>query len=193
MGGKKQTTTDSQQYTNANQSGSFDTTNENELGFADVPTANWEGYNALKGFDPSASIKADASIPFRFGAQRRRAMGIFGNPGGAYNSPELAASRQLSALGDIGQAEGAASAADAARVSEQLGDANFRKFSTMAGLTQPVTFNKKSRSFGTTAEQASGQSLGKEIVTQPKKSLFGSILGGLLGTAQRARSGGGGF
>lgn len=177
----KKTTTDSNYFNNQQQTGSFDTTNENEIGFADVPTANWEGYNLLKGFDPSQSIKADATIPFRFGAARNRAASAYGNIGGAYTNPELQAERRLSALGDIGQEEGAATASDAARVSQQLGDANFRKFSTLADMTRPVSFNKRSRQFGTSASQGSGSGASHGMQTQPGQSIFGSILSGIGG------------
>lgn len=180
MGKGKKQTTDTQQYSNsaqsAQQSGMFDTTQENELGFAIKPRT--ESFNNLAAWRPTA----DSSIPFRFGAARNRAASAYGNIGGAYTNPELQAERRLSALGDIGQEEGAAQAADAGRMNQQ----RLGQLTTLAGLEDPVAFNKSTRNRGTSSGQssgtASGQVLGKEIVTQPGKGLFGSILGG-LGTA----------
>lgn len=180
MGKRKQATTDTQQYSNsaqsAQQSGVFDTTQENELGFAIKPRT--ESFNNLAAWRPTA----DSSIPFRFGAQRQRAMSSYNNLGGAYGSPELTAARMRGIDEEIGQNEGQAYASDAERMNNQ----RLGQLSTLAGLEDPVAFNKSSRSRGTSSGQssgtASGQVLGKEIVTQPGKGLFGSILSG-LGTA----------
>lgn len=180
MGGKKQTTSDTQQYSNsaqsATQSGMFDNLQENELGFAIKPQT--QSFKDLQAWRPTA----DASIASRFGARRNRAISGYSNLGGGYANPELATERQMSALGDIGQEEGAEQAADAFRMNNQ----RLGQLGTLAGLEDPVAFNKSSRSRGTssgqTAGTSSGQVLGKEIMTQPGKGLFGSIIGG-LGTA----------
>lgn len=181
MGKKKQETRDTQTYTNSNQSGSYDNTSENEIGFAQVPTADWAAYKGLEEWNPTA----DPTISSRFGARRQRAMSSFNNLAGPYATPELTAARLRNLDEEIGQEEGAAYAADAARMNEQ----QFAKRSTLAGLSAPISYNKKSRSYGTSTGQTAGSSLGKEIMTQPGRSIFGSILGG-IGTAASAFGGG---
>lgn len=165
----------SQQAEQAARAGMFDTTNE--LGFSQAPTENWKAYNDLAGFSP----QADPSIASRFGAARNRIISGYFNPGGAYSTPELNMQRQMSALGALGQQEGAERAADNAQNNQQ----RLQQLTTLVGASAPVSYNR--RTSGTTGEASSGSGTssgtssgtGNSVKIEPGQSLFGSLLGGL--------------
>lgn len=170
----------SQQSEQAARAGMFDTTNE--LGFAAPPdTADFQ---ALRDWRPSA----DPSIASRFGGMRQRAMASYNNIAGPYSTPELTAARMRAIDQDIGQQEGAAYGEDQFRQNQQ----RLGQLGTVAGLTAPISFNR--RTSGTTGEfsegsgQMSGTSSGTSntVNTEPKPGLFGRILGGVLQGAATA-------
>jgi len=165
MGGKKKTEEKTQTTQQGSQSGSYD--NRTDYGYIAGPQS--ADIDALRNFQ----FQADATIPYRAAAARRRVMDTFGNPAAGYSTPELNAQRQLSALGQVDERAGQESAADAQRLNQQ----RFGQLATVAGMTAPQLVAQ--RQYGSSTGQTSGAGTSNTVQIQPGRSLFGSILGGV--------------
>lgn len=167
MGGKTKQTSNSQQtvYSSNNQ----DT--RNELGFAQVP--EWADLQAYRNYMP----QADPSIPFRAATARQRAISSYDNPTGAYQSPELATQRKMSALASIDQQAGQEARQGAYDVSQQRG----QQLQNIAQMTAPVAYNARTYSIGSGQNQSYGQ--GTNVTQGPGFfSQLGGAFAGALGS-----------